>query len=111
MGSAPAVRLFGSFPKVLGVYVREEGLFTLEEGVRKMTSLPAKAAGIKDRGLVMPGMWADLVVFDPDRIAHMATYFEPRQYCVGIEHVLVNGRLAMEEGKLTEVLAGKVLVH
>jgi N-acyl-D-amino-acid deacylase len=111
LGNAPAVRLYGSFPKVLGVYVREERLFPLEEAVRKMTSLPAQAIGIKDRGLIRPGMWADICVFDPDRIAHMTTYFEPRQYCVGIEYVLVNGEFAMKEGQLTEVLAGQVLTH
>jgi len=111
LGDAPAVRLYGCFPKVLGTYVREDRLFSLEEGVRKMTSLPAQAIGIGDRGHVRPGMWADICVFDPDRIAHMATYFEPRQYCVGIEYVLVNGEFAMEEGKLTEALAGRVLTH
>jgi len=111
LGAAPAVRLFGSFPKVLGVYVREDRLFSLEEAVRRMTSLPAKAIGIEDRGLIRPGMWADLVVFDPDRIAHMATYFEPRQYCVGIDYVLVNGELAMDQGEMTNVLAGKAIIH
>jgi len=111
LGDAPAVRLYGSFPKVLGTYVRQDRLFSLEEGVRKMTSMPAQAIGLEDRGYIRPGMWADVCVFDPDRIAHMATYFEPRQYCVGIEYVLVNGKFAMKEGKLTESLAGKVLTH
>lgn len=111
LGDPPAVRNFGSFPKVLGIYVREDQLFSLEEAVRKMTSLPARAIGIRDRGLIRPNMWADITVFDPDRIAHMATYFEPRQYCVGVEYVLVNGEFAMEKGELTETLAGKVLIH
>jgi len=111
IGDAPAVRLYGSFPKVLGTYVREDRIFSLEEGVRKMTSLPAQAIGIPDRGSIRPGMCADICVFDPDRIAYMATYFEPRQYCVGIEHVLVNGKLAMEAGKLTGALAGQVLTR
>lgn len=111
LGDPPAVRNFASFPKVLGVYVREDHLFSLEEAVRKMTSLPAKAIGLTDRGLIRPGMWADINVFDPDRIAHMATYFEPRQYCIGIEYVLVNGEFAMIEGKPTGSLAGKVLIH
>jgi N-acyl-D-amino-acid deacylase len=111
VGDAPAVRLYGSFPKVLGTYVREDRLFTLEEAVRKMTSLPAQAIGLGDRGSIRPGMWADICVFDPDRIAHMATYFEPRQYCVGIEHVLVNGKFAMEEAELTGALAGQVLAR
>jgi N-acyl-D-aspartate/D-glutamate deacylase len=111
VGDAPAVRLFGSFPKVLGTYVREDRLLSLEEAVRKMTSLPAQAIGIPDRGRISPGMWADLCVFDPERIAHMATYFEPRQYCVGIDLVLVNGQIALERGEFSGVLAGQVLTH
>jgi N-acyl-D-amino-acid deacylase len=111
VGDAPAVRLFGSFPKVLGTYVREDRLLSLEEAVRKMTSLPAQAVGIPDRGRIAPGMRADLCVFDPDRIAHMATYFEPRQYCVGIDYVLVNGQIALEQGQFTGALAGQVLTH
>lgn len=106
---APAVRLYGSFPKVVGAYVREDRLFSLEEAIRKTTSLPAQAIGLEDRGRIEPGMWADICVFDPERIAHMATYFEPRQFCVGIEHVLVNGQLAMKSGKLTGVRSGQVL--
>jgi N-acyl-D-aspartate/D-glutamate deacylase len=96
---------------VLGVYVREDRLFSLEEGVRKMTSLPARTIGLTDRGLIRPGMWADINVFDPNRIAHMATYFEPRQHCVGIEYVFVNGQFAMKGGELTGSLSGEVLVH
>jgi len=111
LGDAPAVRLYGSFPKVLGTYVREDRLFSLEEAVRKMTSMPAQAIGLEDRGAIRPGMWADICVFDPDRITYMATYFEPRQYCVGIEYVLVNGEFAMERGELTEALVGKILTH
>jgi N-acyl-D-amino-acid deacylase len=111
VGDAPAVRLFASFPKVLGAYVREDRLFSLEEGVRKMTSLPAQAIGIPDRGAIRPGMWADICVFDPDRIAHLATFSEPRQYCVGIEHVLVNGEFALEQRQLTGVLGGWTLKH
>jgi N-acyl-D-aspartate/D-glutamate deacylase len=111
VGDAPAVRLFGSFPKVLGTYVREDRLFSLEEGVRTMTSMPAQAIGLTDRGYIRPGMWADMCVFDPERIAHMATFFEPRQYCVGLEYVLVNGQVAMEKGELTGALAGQVLTR
>ena len=111
LGAAPAVRLYASFPKVLGVYVRDDHLFPLEEAIRKRTSLPAQAIGLEDRGSIRPGMWADIAVFDPDRIAHTATYFEPRQYCVGIEYVLVNGVLAMDQGKMTHALAGKTLIH
>ena len=111
VGDAPAVRLFGSFPKVLGTYVREDRLFSLEEAVRKMTSLPAQAVGIPDRGRIAPGMRADLCVFDPERIAHMATYFEPRQYCVGIDYVLVNGQIALEHGRFSGALAGQVLTR
>ncbi|MFC2046093.1 amidohydrolase family protein [Chloroflexota bacterium] len=111
LGDAPAVRLYGSFPKVLGSYVREDRVFSLEEGVRKMTSMPAQAIGLTDRGSIRPGMRADICVFDPDRIAHMATFFEPRQYCVGIEYVLVNGTVAMDGGRLTGALAGQMLTR
>ena len=111
LGAAPAVRLYASFPKVLGVYVRDDHLFPLEEAIRKMTALPAQAIGLEDRGFIRPGMWADIAVFDSDRIAHTATYFEPRQYCVGIDYVLVNGVFAMDQGKMTNALAGKTLIH
>jgi N-acyl-D-amino-acid deacylase len=105
----PHPRLFGTFPRVLGTYVREERLFSLEEGVRKMTSLPAGRLGLPDRGEIREGYAADVVIFDPQKIADRATYEEPRQYPAGIEYVMVNGEIAVERGKQTSARAGKLL--
>jgi N-acyl-D-amino-acid deacylase len=105
----PHPRLYGTFPRVLGTYVREERLFTLEEGVRKMTSLPARRFGLSDRGELREGLAADIVIFDPDRIADVATYEEPRQYPTGMEYVIVNGETAAEHGKQTAARAGRLL--
>lgn len=105
----PHPRLYGTFPRVLGRYVREEGLLSLEEGVRRMTSLPAQTFGLAERGEVREGYWADLVVFDPDTIADTGTYEDPRQYPIGISHVLVNGQSVVEDGTPREVAAGQVL--
>ena len=104
-------RGWGTYPKILGKYVREEGVLTLEEAIRKMTSLPATFLGLQDRGLVKEGFWADLVVFDPATVASGATYGDPYGGPEGIEHVLVNGALAVDRGELTGALAGKVLEH
>ena len=107
----PNPRLYGTFPRVLGRYVRDEGLLTLEEGVRRMTSLPAQTFGLAERGEVREGYWADLVVFDPDAIADTGTYEDPRQYPLGISHVLVNGQLVVEDAKPKHVPAGQVLAR
>lgn len=104
-------RCFGTYPRLLGRYVREMGVLSLQEAIRKCTSLPAATAGIKDRGLIAEGAFADLVVFDPGRIAETATFAEPHQYPAGISYVLVNGRLAVDDGRPTYVLAGRVLRH
>ena len=104
-------RAFGSMPRVLGTYVREEQLFPLEEAVRKMTSLPAARLGLVDRGLVRPGMAADLVVFDPGTVAGTATYQHPKQYPVGIELVMVNGQIVLQDGIRTEARPGRPLLH
>jgi N-acyl-D-aspartate/D-glutamate deacylase len=105
----PHPRLYGTFPRVLGTYVREERLFSLEEGVRKMTSLPARRFGLSDRGELREGLAADMVVFNPDTIADRATYEEPRQYPTGIEYVIVNGEIAAEHCKQTSARAGRLL--
>ncbi|MDH5790664.1 MAG: D-aminoacylase [Candidatus Bathyarchaeota archaeon] len=104
-------RDYGSFAKVLGKYVREEGLLSLEDAVRKMTSLPASFLGLQDRGAIRPGAWADLTVFDAEEIENRSTFGEPDRYPSGIKYVLVNGVVAAEEGGRTEGLSGKVLVH
>jgi dihydroorotase/N-acyl-D-amino-acid deacylase len=102
-------RSYGTFARVLGEYVRERKLLTLEEAVRKMTSFPAARLNLSDRGLVMPGMKADLVVFDPERVADRSTYEKPHEYAEGFSHVIVNGQLVLDDGKMTGTRPGRVL--
>jgi dihydroorotase/N-acyl-D-amino-acid deacylase len=106
---APHPRSYGTFARVLGRYVRERKILTLEEAVRRMTSLPAQRFSIWDRGLIRPGMKADLVLFDPALIADKADYLKPHQYAEGVEGVWVNGIAALEGGRMTGVKAGRVL--
>jgi N-acyl-D-amino-acid deacylase len=94
----PHPRNFGTFPRVLGVYVRQRGLLRLEDAVRKMTSLNAAKLGIQDRGLLRPGNWADLTLFDPEKVIDRATYTEPFRYNEGIEYVIVNGVIVLDRG-------------
>jgi len=105
----PHPRFYGTYPRVLGKYVREEGIMTLQEAIRKMTSFPAQKLRLWDRGLVREGMWADLVVFDPDTVIDKATFIDPHQFSEGVHHVLVNGELAVEDNQQTENMPGKVL--
>jgi N-acyl-D-aspartate/D-glutamate deacylase len=105
----PHPRNFGTFPRVLGVYVRESGVLTLEDAVRKMTSLNAAKLGLIDRGLVRPGLMADLTLFDPTRVVDRSTYTDPFQYPVGIEYVIVNGQVVLERGQHTGARPGKAL--
>jgi N-acyl-D-amino-acid deacylase len=105
----PHPRYFGTFPRVLAKYVREDKVLSLPEAVRKMTSMPAQRLGIRDRGLLKEGMWADITIFDPDSVEDKATYMNPQQHAAGIEYVMVNGQIAVEGGKYTGALAGKVL--
>jgi N-acyl-D-aspartate/D-glutamate deacylase len=107
----PHPRNFGTFPRVLGVYVRERGLLRLEDAVRKMTSLNAAKLGILDRGLLRAGTVADVTVFDPERVIDKSTYNEPFQYSEGIEYVIVNGKLVLERGKHTGAKPGRALRH
>ena len=104
-------RAFGSFPRVLAHYVRDGKIITLEEAIRKMTSLPANRLSLFDRGRIAPGMAADLVVFDPVRIVDNASFTQPLAFPEGIAHVLVNGQLAVENGQHTASAAGRVLRH
>jgi N-acyl-D-aspartate/D-glutamate deacylase len=108
-GGRPHPRWYGTFPRVLGHYVREEGVLTLEEAVRKMTSYPARRLGLFDRGLIRKGMWADIVVFDPDSIIDRATFDDPHQYPAGIDHVIVNGVVVIRNGEHTGALPGRPL--
>jgi N-acyl-D-amino-acid deacylase len=105
----PHPRNFGTFPRVLGRYVRELKVIPLEDAIRKMTSLPASILGLTDRGTIKDGQWADLVIFDPATVADKATFEDPFQYPVGIDTVLVNGKVVLEEGKHTGARPGKVL--
>jgi N-acyl-D-aspartate/D-glutamate deacylase len=107
----PHPRNFGTFPRVLGVYVRELKLLRLEDAVRKMTSLNAAKLAIQDRGLLKPGMWADITVFDPERVADRSTYEKPFAYNEGIDYVIVNGQLVLDHGKHTGARPGKALRH
>jgi N-acyl-D-aspartate/D-glutamate deacylase len=105
----PHPRNFGTFPRVLGVYVREQKLLTLEDAVRKMTSLNASKVGLKTRGLLHPGFFADVTIFNPATIRDRSTYTEPFQYPTGVEYVLVNGRVVLAKGKHSGELAGRAL--
>ena len=105
----PHPRYYGTYPRILGKYVREEGVLTLENAIRKMTSFPAQRLGLADRGLLKEGMWADVVVFDPRTVRDKANYLDPHQFPEGIPYVLVNGRTVVANGKQTEMLPGKVL--
>ena len=89
--------------------MREEGVLSLPQAVRRMTSFPAQRLGLQDRGLIREGMAADITIFDPTTIIDTGTYAEPNRYPIGISHVLVAGRIAVENGKLTDVRAGRVL--
>jgi len=106
---APHPRTFGTFPRVLGRYVREEKVLSLEEAVRKMSGLPARRLGLEDRGLLRPGGRADLVVFDPAAVQDRATYENPFQYPAGISHVICNGFPVLAEGRATGARPGRVL--
>jgi N-acyl-D-amino-acid deacylase len=106
----PHPRSYGTFARVLGVYVREKGLLSLEEAVRKMTSFPAARTGLTERGLLRPGMKADITVFDPVTIRDRATFERPHAYAEGVSTVLVNGILVVDGGRLTGVRPGRVLL-
>jgi N-acyl-D-amino-acid deacylase len=107
--SHPHPRYYGTFPRVLGRYVRELHVLTLPEAVRKMTSMNADKIGIKDRGRLREGLWADITIFDPARVIDRATFENPHQFPVGIEYVVVNGALTLEHERHTGALAGKVI--
>ncbi|MBI5115441.1 D-aminoacylase [Candidatus Poribacteria bacterium] len=105
----PHPRTYGTFPRVLGKYVRQEKIITLPEAIRKMTSLPASRIGLKDRGVLASGKKADLVLFDAQTIIDRATYENPNQYPVGIKAVIVNGQIVVEDDQHTGILPGKPL--
>ncbi len=102
-------RAFGAMPRFLGRYVRDQHLLPLEQGIRKMTSLPAQRERLVDRGLLKKGYFADITIFDPASIKDMATYSQPSQISQGVKYVFVNGQLEFEDGKLTGLISGRPL--
>jgi N-acyl-D-amino-acid deacylase len=105
----PHPRAYGTFPRILHKYVREEKLLTLQDAIRKFSALPAQRMGLTDRGVLKQGMWADVVIFDPATVRDLATFENPNQLSVGMEYVLVNGVPVIERRKMTDALPGQVL--
>ena len=102
-------RAWGTFARILGKYVRDEKLLTLEEAIRKMTSRPAARVGLHDRGILRPGMAADITIFDPAAIRDVSTFEDPNHYSVGVRHVFVNGRAVVADGAITSARPGRPL--
>jgi N-acyl-D-amino-acid deacylase len=105
----PHPRAYGTFPRILRKYVREEKKLSLQDAIRKFSALPAQRMRFTDRGVLKEGMWADVVVFDPATIKDVATFAEPNQLSQGMEYVLVNGVPVIEQGKMTDARPGRVL--
>jgi N-acyl-D-aspartate/D-glutamate deacylase len=105
----PHPRYYGTFPRVLGRYVRELKTVTLHDAVKKMTSMNADKIGIKDRGRLKEGVFADVTIFDQDRVIDRATFENPHQFPVGIEYVIVNGQVTIDKGRHTGAVAGRVI--
>jgi N-acyl-D-aspartate/D-glutamate deacylase len=105
----PHPRMYGTFPRVLGKYVRQDRLFSHEEAVAKMTGQPAAKLGLSDRGFVREGYFADLAVFDPALVRDEASFEHPHRYPSGIPYVIVNGNIAVDEGVFTAPAGGRVL--
>ncbi|HET9218489.1 MAG TPA: D-aminoacylase [Terriglobia bacterium] len=107
--ASPHPRSYGTFARVLGRYVRELKVLSLEEAIRKMTSFPAQRVGLTDRGILREGMKADLVIFDPNTVRDVATFEQPHQYAEGVTTVVINGQIAFEDGKITPARPGRLL--
>lgn len=107
----PHPRFYGTFPRVLGKYAREEKIFDLATAVKKMTSMPAHKLGLKNRGTIQKGCFADITIFDPKTVIDNATFVDPHQYPTGIEYVLVNGKITISKGNHTGQTAGQILRH
>ena len=105
----PHPRTYGSTARVLGTYVRDRDLLPLEGAIAKLTSVPAERLGLRDRGVLREGAFADLVVFDPHAVGEVASYLEPARYPIGIPHVIVNGRVAIQDGAETAERPGRLL--
>jgi N-acyl-D-amino-acid deacylase len=109
VGGKPHPRVYGTFPRVLGEYVRNRKVLSLEAAVQRMTANPARRLNLQNRGLLKEGMKADITVFDPETVIDVGTYAEPNKYPIGISHVIVNGQIAVENGKMTGTRAGEVI--
>ncbi len=105
----PHPRYYGTFPRILGKYVREEKVITLEEAIRKMTSANTAKINVFDRGLLRPGQWADITVFDADKIIDHATFEKPHQYSTGVAYLLVNGKVVLDHEHHTGARPGAIL--
>ncbi|HYG12465.1 MAG TPA: amidohydrolase family protein, partial [Pyrinomonadaceae bacterium] len=108
-GTKSHPRGWGSYPRILARYVREEKLLTLEQAIHKMTGMSAARVKLRDRGVLRPGAFADITIFDPQRVRDRATFEQPNQYAEGINYVIINGQLAVDGGARTKVLPGRVL--
>lgn len=106
--AVPHPRSYGTFGRVLGVYVRERHVLTLRDAIRRMSGIPAQRLNFVDRGLLRPGMKADIVVFDPERVADRATFEDPHEYSVGFRDVIVNGCPVLRDGQVTSQRPGRV---
>ena len=106
---SPHPRSYGTFARVLGLYVREQHVISMEEAIHKMSGMTAARLKLGDRGLIRPGMKADVVVVDPDKVIDKATFEKPYQYSEGFRDVLVNGKFALRDGRVTAERAGRVL--
>jgi N-acyl-D-aspartate/D-glutamate deacylase len=104
-------RAFGAFARIIAKYVREEKVISLEEAIYRMAALPAEILKIKNRGLVGPGYYADLLIFDPDRVQDRATFTSPLEYSEGFDYVLINGAVIIDDGRMTDALPGHVIRH
>jgi len=109
IGTKPHPRLYGTFPRVLGKYTRDEGLFPIETAIYKMTGKAAEVLGLKDRGYLKDGLAADVLVIDPETVIDVGDYTEPKQFARGIRFSIVNGKIIIDEGESTPQKAGKVL--
>ena len=108
-GSKSHPRGWGTYPRILGRYVREERSLSLETAIHKATGAPAARVGLRDRGVLREGMFADIVVLDANKVIDRATFENPNQYPAGIEYVLVNGKISVDKGQRTAALAGRAL--
>jgi N-acyl-D-aspartate/D-glutamate deacylase len=108
-GAKSHPRGWGTYPRILGHYVREERLLTLEQAINKMTGMPASRVGLKDRGLIRKGMFADITVFNPATVIDRATFETPNQHPEGVPFVIINGQINVDNGRRTSVLSGRVI--